>query len=86
MSRGRGHEKKTRREFLGNSIGAGAALMGLCGAAGLGGFLGGASISRAADGRPPNFIIIYCDDLGYGDLGCFGSRSIETPNIDRMAA
>jgi len=36
-------------------------------------------------GRPPNFIIIFCDDLGYGDLGCFGSEKHRTPNIDRMA-
>ncbi len=34
----------------------------------------------------PNFIIIFADDQGYGDLGCFGSKAIETPNIDRMAA
>lgn len=33
----------------------------------------------------PNFIIIYCDDLGYGDLGCFGATDIKTPNIDRLA-
>jgi arylsulfatase A len=34
----------------------------------------------------PNFIIIFCDDLGYGDLGCFGSKKHRTPNINRMAA
>lgn len=33
----------------------------------------------------PNVIVIYCDDLGYGDLGCYGSTSIRTPNIDRLA-
>ena len=34
----------------------------------------------------PNFIIIFCDDMGYGDLGCFGHPTIATPNLDRMAA
>ncbi len=33
----------------------------------------------------PNFIIIMADDLGYGDIGCFGSTSVSTPNLDRMA-
>ncbi len=33
----------------------------------------------------PNFIVILCDDLGYGDLGCFGSDKHRTPHIDRMA-
>lgn len=33
----------------------------------------------------PNFVIIFADDQGYGDLGCFGSTTIKTPNIDRMA-
>src|SRR3954471_2290547 len=36
--------------------------------------------------RPPNVVIILCDDLGYGDLGCYGHPSIRTPNIDRMAS
>jgi arylsulfatase A-like enzyme len=33
----------------------------------------------------PNFILIFCDDLGYGDIGCFGSELNRTPNIDRVA-
>lgn len=39
---------------------------------------------QAAD-RPPNVVLIYCDDLGYGDVGVYGSK-IRTPNIDRLAA
>ena len=36
-------------------------------------------------GTPPNIIFILCDDMGYGDLGCYGQQHILTPNIDRMA-
>lgn len=35
---------------------------------------------------PPNFVIIFADDLGYGDLGCYGARGYRTPNLDRLAA
>ena len=41
--------------------------------------------SLAADERP-NFLVILCDDLGYGDLGCYGHPAIQTPHLDRLAA
>jgi len=39
---------------------------------------------RAA-ARRPNFVVIFADDLGYGDLACFGSQTNKTPHLDRMA-
>src|ERR1044071_9531349 len=44
------------------------------------------SLCAHAAAKPPNIVIIYADDLGYGDLGCYGHPTIRTPNIDRMAA
>jgi arylsulfatase A len=34
--------------------------------------------------KKPNFIIIFTDDQGYGDLGCFGHPTIKTPNLDKL--
>ena len=45
--------------------------------------------ARAAEGPPadrPNVVVFFTDDQGYGDLGCQGSKDLQTPNIDRMAA
>ena len=52
-------------------------------------FLGGlvcAVLRAQSPGTKPNIIFILADDLGYGDLGCFGQKVIQTPNIDRLAA
>jgi arylsulfatase A-like enzyme len=51
---------------------------------------GCADVGRLLSGRPveyrPNFVVIFCDDVGYADVGCFGAQGWETPNLDRMAA
>ena len=45
-----------------------------------------AAFSTAAAAEKPNIILIFVDDQGYQDLGCFGSPNIKTPNIDALAA
>jgi arylsulfatase A-like enzyme len=47
--------------------------------------LGGSALA-AAPARKPNIIWMMADDLGYGDLGCYGQKWIRTPNLDRLAA
>ena len=42
-------------------------------------------VEAADDSRPPNFVVIFCDDLGYGDLSCFGNPTIRTTHLDQMA-
>ncbi len=56
----------------------------------LGGALLGAMAAREgrgqAAGRKPNVILLYADDLGIGDLGCYGCKDIQTPHLDALAA
>ena len=43
------------------------------------------AVSTVTAARPPNFVIILADDLGWGDLSCQGSTTIATPRLDRLA-
>jgi len=75
-------DKRTRRDFLkmtgfaAASLGA-ASILPSCASEGW---------TAGIKGKRPNIIFILADDLGYGDLGCFGQQTIQTPNIDQLAA
>ncbi|WP_283432856.1 sulfatase family protein [Neorhodopirellula lusitana] len=43
------------------------------------------AVTAVSAAETPNIIVIYADDLGYGDLGCYGAEGYTTPNLDRMA-
>lgn len=65
----------TRRDFL-KLAGAGAASLAFAQADG----------ARAGGAGRPNVLVILADDLGYGDLSCYGATDLKTPNIDRLVA
>jgi arylsulfatase A-like enzyme len=66
-----------RRDFL-KGLGAGAAMLALPGCA--------SARQRSTASKKPNFVFFLIDDLGWTDVGCFGSSFYETPNIDRLAS
>jgi arylsulfatase A-like enzyme len=43
------------------------------------------SIDDVTDQNPPNFVLVFVDDMGHGDISCFGSTAIQTPNLDKLA-
>ena len=69
--------RTTRRRFL-RMLGAGAGAMAAPGMV--------RAVAKPQAAGKPNFVIIFCDDLGYGDVGCYGSKKHRTPNLDKMAA
>jgi arylsulfatase A-like enzyme len=62
----------SRRQFF---------LSGVCAAA-----LSPAALAEPRKRALPNIVVIYADDLGYGDIGCYGATRVKTPNLDRLAA
>jgi hypothetical protein len=42
--------------------------------------------TNVAAEQPPNVVLMFADDLGFGDIGCYGATKEQTPNIDRLAA
>ncbi|MCK4966326.1 sulfatase-like hydrolase/transferase, partial [bacterium] len=63
-----------RRDFLG-TLGAGMAGMMLPNC-----------VCSGSKAKKPNFVVIFCDDMGYADVGSFGAKGYTTPNLDNMAS
>ena len=54
--------------------------------AGAGAIAAGAAVRAGAQERPPNFVFILVDDMGWADLPCYGNAFVDTPSIDRLAS
>ena len=74
------NRRSTRREFL-KTVGG-----GILGATGASGPVRTARAQSGAEQRPLNFVLIVTDDLGYGDLGCYGAGDLDTPHLDQLSA
>ncbi len=74
------NEKLNRRDFL-KAAGLAAVRLGGLAVPGC-----GSALERTSSVDKPNVIIVFCDDVGYADVGVFGAKGYETPNLDRMAA
>jgi arylsulfatase A-like enzyme len=70
-------ENLNRREFLSLAAGGAAAMLPMTGCE--------TGLIGSKKAKKPNIIFIMADDLGYGDLGCYGQKNILTPNIDKLA-
>jgi arylsulfatase A-like enzyme len=75
-----GNIKSTRREFL-KAVGTSAIVMNLTGCKST----ETNCFSKNKEDDRPNILFIFMDDLGYGDLGCYGNSKIKTPNIDKFS-
>ncbi len=72
---------QTRRQFMaGAAAGIAATLAGMAALQ-----RGANAMEQGVPEKRPNVVIMFTDDLGYGDLGCYGSPTIKTPHIDRLA-
>ncbi len=96
-----GEKTVDRRTMLKTGVALGAAALGYTALHRFPGVLDGVGVgpAHASDapriipiirnkeftGTPPNIVLILCDDLGYGDPGCYGDRTVRTPNIDSLA-